>query len=160
MKLCVDVQRVSCASEAPDESELVHWASAAAAAVTSSPWETAELSLRVVDEAEGIELNHAYRGGSGATNVLSFPFEAGERTTPPLLGDVVVCAPVVRREAREQGKSLRAHFAHMVVHGVLHLLGYSHDDDAEAAVMEDLERHVLAGVGFDDPYAMERDGAA
>ncbi len=159
MKLCVDVQRACSAADVPDDEDLSQWASGAADAVTTAPWDEAELSVRVVDEVEGGELNHAYRGKAEATNVLSFPFEAAERTTPPLVGDVVICAPVVFREAVEQGKSQRAHFAHMVVHGVLHLLGYDHEGEADARVMEDLEREVLTGIGFGDPYAVSRGGS-
>ncbi len=159
MKLCVDVQRACSAAEVPDDEELSRWASAAADAVATAPWDEAELSVRVVDEVEGGELNHAYRGKAESTNVLFFPFEAGERTTPPLMGDIVICAPVVSREAAEQGKSQRAHFAHMVVHGVLHLLGYDHEGDADAEIMEDLEREVLTGIGFGDPYAVRRGGS-
>jgi probable rRNA maturation factor len=115
--------------------------------------EGAELTIRVVDEAESAELNRRFRGKDAPTNVLSFPFEP-----PPgmpesgLLGDLVICAPVVDREAREQGKHPDAHWAHMVVHGVLHLLGYDHPEGAQAAAMEDLETRILTGLGFPPPY--------
>jgi probable rRNA maturation factor len=121
-------------------------------------YENAEISLRLVDETEMRALNHRYRGRDGATNVLSFPADL-----PPglpddaelsLLGDIVICAPVVRREASEQNKSEAAHWDHMLVHGVLHLLGYDHVDDDEAECMEALERDTLAELGHSDPYAL------
>lgn len=116
----------------------------------------ADLAVRLVDAREGRSLNRHYRGKDYATNVLSFPAElpeglpAGVRM--PLLGDLVLCAPVVAREAREQRKPLVAHYAHLTVHGVLHLLGWNHDDEREAECMEGLEREILAGLGIDDPY--------
>ncbi|MBS0194582.1 MAG: rRNA maturation RNase YbeY [Proteobacteria bacterium] len=112
----------------------------------------ADLCLRLVDEREGRSLNRHYRGKNHATNVLSFPAEIPEGVTLPLLGDIVLCAPVVAREAREQHKPLSAHYAHLTVHGVLHLLGLDHDDAREAEAMEALERHILAGLGLPDPY--------
>jgi probable rRNA maturation factor len=111
-----------------------------------------ELLIRVVGAAESARLNATYRGKPGATNVLSFPFEAPRGLHSAALGDVVICAPVVRREAREQGKWIRAHWAHMVVHGALHLLGYDHREEGEAHRMESVERRVLARMGFADPY--------
>ncbi|MCL1525316.1 rRNA maturation RNase YbeY [Xanthomonas nasturtii] len=119
----------------------------------------ADLAVRVVDEKEGCSLNHHYRGKDYATNVLSFPAELPEGLPKgikmPLLGDLVICAPVVAREAAEQGKSLAAHYAHLTVHGTLHLLGWDHEDDKEADAMEQLEREILADLGIDDPYAGE-----
>ena len=152
MNLTVDVQQASRHADVPGAMTLRRWARAAARAAGHDGH--GELTVRVVDEPECSELNSTYRGGDGPTNVLSFPFEAALRTDPPLLGDVVVCAPVVAREAREQGKAAQAHFAHMVVHGVLHLLGHRHDEDDEAARMEALERAVLDGMGFADLYAV------
>jgi len=119
----------------------------------------ADLAIRLVDAAEGQALNRHYRGKDYATNVLSFPAEVPEglpkRIKFPLLGDLVICAPVVAREAAEQGKTLNAHYAHLTVHGVLHLLGWDHEDDREAEAMEQLEREILAGLGLTDPYAGE-----
>lgn len=112
----------------------------------------ADLCLRLVDEREGRSLNRHYRGKNHATNVLSFPAEIPEGVKLPLLGDIVLCAPVVAREAREQHKPLPSHYAHLTVHGVLHLLGLDHDDEREAEAMEALERHILAGLGLPDPY--------
>lgn len=111
-----------------------------------------ELAVRLVDSAEGRELNRQYRGRDYATNVLSFPADLPPGLRLPLLGDLIICAPVVAREAAEQGKPLRSHYAHMTVHGVLHLLGYDHMADAEAERMEALERRALAGLGIADPY--------
>ena len=111
-----------------------------------------ELSIRIVDTKEGRTLNRDYRGKDYATNVLSFPVELPPGVKLPLIGDLVICAPVVAREAKEQGKPARNHWAHMTVHGVLHLLGYDHIDDDEAEAMEALETRILAGLGIDDPY--------
>ena len=116
----------------------------------------ADLALRIVGEREGRALNRHYRGKDYATNVLSFPAELppGVKIPVPILGDIVLCAPVVAREAREQGKLLTAHYAHLTVHGVLHLLGWDHENTQEAEAMELLERQVLDSLGFDDPYAV------
>jgi probable rRNA maturation factor len=113
----------------------------------------AQLSVRIVGEAEGAELNHRYRGKPGPTNVLSFPFDAAPGVDLPWLGDLVLCAPVVEREALTQGKAARHHWAHLVVHGILHLVGYDHGTEAEAAAMERVEVEVLGRLGIDDPYA-------
>ena len=113
----------------------------------------ADLAIRIVDEREGQALNRHYRGKDYATNVLSFPAELPEGGTLPLLGDLVICAPVVAREAAEQGKPVAAHYAHLTVHGVLHLLGWDHEHDKDAEAMEQLEREVLAELGLPDPYA-------
>lgn len=113
----------------------------------------AELAIRVVDTDEGRALNRDYRGKDYATNVLSFPAELPPGVALPLLGDLAICAPVVLREAAEQGKLARDHWAHLTVHGVLHLLGHDHIEDAEAEAMEALETRILAGLGIADPYA-------
>ena len=114
-----------------------------------------ELVVRVVDEMESAELNQQYRHKSGATNVLSFPFEVppGVPLEELPLGDLVVCAPVIQREAREQDKTEGAHWAHMVVHGVLHLLGLDHIDPQQAVVMEEKEVGILKQLGISNPYA-------
>ena len=113
----------------------------------------AELSLRLVGAAEGRRLNRDFRGRDYATNVLSFPYEPLPGEKSRLLGDLVICAPVVAREAREQGKALRDHYAHLTLHGVLHLLGYDHIEDADAERMEALETRLLSRLGIADPYA-------
>lgn len=114
--------------------------------------QTVELSVRIVDETESAALNEHYRGRDYPTNVLSFP-AGGEIPGLWVLGDLALCAAVVEREANEQDKMPAAHWTHMMVHGVLHLLGYDHIDDDEAEVMESLERRILAQLGYDDPYA-------
>lgn len=112
-----------------------------------------ELTIRLVDEAEGRELNRTWRHKDYPTNVLSFPADIPEGLLDiPLLGDLVICVPVVEREAAEQGKAPDAHWAHLVIHGCLHLLGYDHIEDAEAEEMESLERDLLAELGYPDPY--------
>jgi len=113
----------------------------------------ADLAIRIVGTKEGRALNRHYRGKDYATNVLSFPAELPEGVKLPLLGDIVLCAPVVAREAREQKKALGAHYAHLTVHGTLHLLGWDHEDAREAEAMEQLEREILAEMGIEDPYA-------
>ena len=116
----------------------------------------ADLAIRIVGTREGRALNRHYRGKDYATNVLSFPAELPEGLPEgvrlPLLGDLVICAPVVAREAREQRKPLAAHYAHLTVQGALHLLGWDHEDPREADCMEQLEREILAGLGLPDPY--------
>lgn len=107
-----------------------------------------QLTLRLVDAAEGQQLNHAYRDKAYATNVLTFPLAE----QPWLMGDIVLCAPVIASEALAQGKSLLAHYAHMTVHGVLHLHGYDHEQEAQAALMEAMEIQILQRLGFANPY--------
>jgi len=115
----------------------------------------AQVVLRVVGEQEGLRLNRDFRGRERPTNVLSFPAppEASLPGSPVFLGDVVLCAPVLAEEADAQRKDLRAHFAHMVVHGMLHLQGLDHQTEAEAEAMEAIERQILGGLGYPDPYA-------
>lgn len=119
----------------------------------------ADLAIRIVGAREGRSLNQHYRGKDYATNVLSFPAELPEGLPKgvklPLLGDLVLCAPVVAREAKEQDKDVRAHYAHLTVHGCLHLLGWDHEEPREAEAMEGLERVILAGLGLPDPYQDE-----
>ncbi|MBU6418040.1 MAG: rRNA maturation RNase YbeY, partial [Xanthomonadaceae bacterium] len=112
----------------------------------------AELSIRIVGAREGRVLNQRYRGKDYATNVLSFPAELPHGISSPLLGDLVICAPVVAREAREQHKRVRDHYAHLTVHGTLHLLGFDHQNEPDARQMETLETRILATLGIADPY--------
>ena len=135
----------------PAALSLRRWAAAALAGARRRA--AAELTIRIVGAAEGRALNHRYRGHDHATNVLSFTAGQPPGLHLPLLGDLVICAPVVAREAREQGKLQAAHYAHLPVHGVLHLLGHDHQDAAAARRMEALETRVLAGLGISDPYA-------
>ena len=135
----------------PTATQIEHWVQAALSVARHDAEET-ELTIRIVSEAESAELNQAYRHKQGPTNVLSFPFEQIPEIPLPLLGDLVICAPVVAREAEEQGKPLEAHWAHMVVHGSLHLLGYDHIEEAEAEAMETLEIAIMSDLGYDNPY--------
>lgn len=151
IELQLDLQiAVEKEQDLPTEDQLILWATSALAKRTS--YAEPELTIRIVDEAESQELNHDYRGKDKPTNVLSFPFEAPAHVPIPLLGDLIVCKQVVEREALEQDKTLTAHWAHMIVHGCLHLLGYDHIDDEEAEEMEGIERLVMANLGFEDPY--------
>lgn len=147
MNVTVDFQ---CAfvGDTPEVSQFEAWARAALRAAE----EDCELSIRLVDEDESAELNSQYRGKTGPTNVLSFPFDSPIELEPRLLGDLVICVPVVVREAAEQGKVVEAHWAHMVVHGCLHLLGYDHIEDEEAEQMESLEIEILQTLHIADPY--------
>ena len=141
MKLQVDIQNAS-TDPVPAAPELRRWIGAALAAAAPERDSGCEVSLRLVDEAEMTALNDTYRGKRGPTNVLSFPSDLPPELNLPLLGDLAICAPVVRREAREQGKTDAAHWAHMAVHGTLHLLGYDHIEQDEANAMEALETQI------------------
>lgn len=138
----------------PTQADFQRWAEAALTAA-SGPLDC-ELAIRLVGEAESRALNHDYRDKDKATNVLSFAAELPESVLAELpsqpLGDLVICAPVVAREALEQGKPLAAHWAHMTVHGVLHLLGHDHIEPADAALMEPLEIAILVSLGWPNPY--------
>lgn len=149
MSVTLDLQ-LACASPEglPTETQLQGWLDGTILGFQ----EEAEVTVRLVDEAESRELNHTYRGKDKPTNVLSFPFEAPPGMELPLLGDLVICRQVVEAEAQEQNKPLEAHWAHMVVHGSLHLLGYDHIEDEEAEEMEQLERDIMQELGFADPY--------
>ena len=151
----VDVQVACDDPEIPEPTEIAGWIRAAIAAAGTTRTGPAEVSVRIVDAAEIQALNASYRRQDRPTNVLSFPAEGAVQPgdEPLLLGDVVVCAPVVRAEAEEQGKSLANHWAHMLVHGTLHLLGYDHEADSDAARMEGLEATILEAHGIANPYA-------
>ena len=147
MTVEVDIQRATDEPDQPDDDSLIRWA---ALALRDDPGK--ELTIRLVDAAESQTLNSQYRHKDSATNVLSFPADLPPELNIPLLGDLVICVPVVNREAAEQGKLAEAHWAHMVIHGCLHLLGHDHIDDDDAEVMEQLERQLLAELGIADPY--------
>ncbi len=145
----LDLQNASSAAS-PNEAQFRQWCELALRQRTAD----SELTIRLVDEPEARELNHTYRQKDYATNVLSFPADVPDELLDiPLLGDLVICVQVVEREAAEQGKSPEAHWAHLVIHGCLHLLGYDHIDEEEAVEMETLEQQLLAELGHPDPYA-------
>ena len=132
---------VSDSKNCPTRSQFRRWVKAALS-------QSAEIVIRLVDEVEGQQLNHQFRGKDYATNVLTF----ADHDIQPLLGDIVLCAPVIEQEAQQQHKQLQAHYAHMTIHGILHLQGYDHLDDSEAAEMEQLEIQILSQFGLPNPY--------
>ena len=152
-KMIIDLQ-MACEQETglPTAEQIEQWATAA----VQPQSDEMEMTVRIVDEAESHALNLNYRGKDRPTNVLSFPFECPDEVELPLLGDLVICRQVVEREAQEQDKPVIAHWAHMVVHGSLHLLGYDHIEDDEAEEMESLETQIMTGLGFADPYLSEK----
>ena len=144
----VDIQKAT-SEPVPAEDDIRRWVSAALADYSDD----AEITVRLVDQDEMATLNRAYRGKSGATNVLSFPADLPADLELPLLGDIVICAPLVLREAAEQNKAPDAHWAHLTVHGTLHLLGYDHIKEGEAVAMEAIETTILATLDYPCPYA-------
>jgi len=151
MSIVLDLQIATTATNIPSEASLLRVLNAAV-----SPFqEEAEVTIRIVDEAESQQLNFDYREKDKPTNVLSFPFQAPPGIELPLLGDLVICAQVVAREAEEQNKPLEAHWAHMVVHGSLHLLGFDHINDADAEEMEAEEVQILHDLGYANPYFID-----
>ncbi|GAC12923.1 rRNA maturation RNase YbeY [Aliiglaciecola lipolytica] len=149
MKIEVDIQ-VACENQnLPSVEQFEKWVELAAA---SQHIKEAEVTIRLVTSEESQMLNLTYRGKDKPTNVLSFPFEAPAEIELNLLGDLVVCADIVEQEAQQQNKQLSHHWAHMIVHGTLHLLGFDHENDDEAHTMESLERQILTKLGIDDPY--------
>ena len=144
----IDVQRIAHAENLPSDEDFAVWVNAALGQY-NKPF---ELTIRLVDESESQELNSQYRQKDKPTNVLSFPFEVPEGIELNLLGDLVICIQVVEAEAKQQQKTLSAHWAHMVIHGCLHLLGFDHISDEEAEEMESLEIDILAKLGFNNPY--------
>lgn len=139
----ITIQRTVPKHEMPTVTQLKQWARE----VLKRKESDIEMTIRIVDTAEMTTLNTQYRRKSGPTNVLSFPYDE-----PPLLGDIVICAEVVNREANEQEKTSTAHWAHMVVHGTLHLLGYDHEIPRDADEMESIEIAILNELGFANPY--------
>lgn len=147
MTIELEVQRATSARPLPGDQQFEQWVG-----VALGERGTAILTIRLVDRDEMRRLNERYRGKDAATNVLSFSADLPDAVGIPLLGDVVLCAPLLIEEAQAQGKSPDAHWAHLTIHGVLHLLGHDHLDPAEAAVMEGLEIELLAGLGIGNPY--------
>ena len=147
MTITIDVQYATVSKDVPDRRKIRKWAKTCLDDINKD----VELTIRVVDEAECTELNRNWRGKNKATNVLSFP--AGDtRLVPELLGDIVICAPVIAREAGKQHKQPDAHWAHMVIHGILHLLGYDHENDKDAQTMESFEIKKLQSLNYPNPY--------
>lgn len=144
----VVVQYATASAKLPSKKAIRTWVEAALRGLR----ERAQVTIRIVDEEEGALLNRRWRKRQGPTNVLAFPCTDLEALAPELLGDVVVCAPVVEREALEQNKAPDAHWAHMVIHGTLHLLGFDHSEESEALVMEQRETQILERLGYPDPY--------
>jgi len=147
MTIIVDVQRIMNAG--PTNEQVQNWVETILAVEQK---DDAELTVRIVDENESAALNEEYRNKTGSTNILSFPFECPDEVELNLLGDLVICAPVVECEAKQQNKKSQAHWVHMLVHGVLHLLGYDHIKEQDAGKMESREIHIMATLGFDNPY--------
>jgi len=156
----IEVQLASTVTSVPDESEIQSWVAEAVHELAVQY--DCEVSIRIVDEEEGRDLNKRYRNIDKATNVLSFPADNVSLSDlasdiPCLLGDIVICGPIVEREADAQHKAPAAHWAHMLVHGTLHLLGQDHEDDAQAEEMESIEIRILERRGLSDPYALPRE---
>ena len=153
----VDIVNASSNTDIPSSAEFQRWTETALAALAADGIDpgpaVTELSIRVVDADESAQLNAAYRQKQGPTNILSFPFAGIAGTGIGLLGDLAICAPLVVREAQEQHKPVRAHWAHLTVHGVLHLSGYDHEEPVAAGRMEALEIGILDTLGFGNPYA-------
>ena len=135
----------------PDNDSIRNWVLLA----LDQKYKQAELTVRIVDEDECADLNRRYRKKTGATNVLSFPYNNGNESMDNLVGDIVICAPVVEQEALEQNKKIQSHWAHIVIHGILHLMGYDHNNDNEAEEMEAVERSIMASLGHADPYQQD-----
>lgn len=153
--LTLSVQRPNRSDKQPTRTQIKKWALSA----LQPNIDTAEITFRFVDTEEGQTLNRDYRGKDYATNVLTFTFDDDMPAIPglPLMGDIVLCTPVVEREAAEQGIALEAHYCHLVIHGVLHLQGFDHLEEQEAETMEALEAQIVISLGYDDPYRTERE---
>lgn len=148
----IDLQIACDNTDLPQEADLKLWAEK----VINAHEDTGnEITVRIVTPEESQQLNHQYRGKEKPTNVLSFPFESPPELELPLLGDLIVCADVVAQEAIEQNKALKDHWAHMIIHGCLHLLGYDHIEEEEAEEMESLEIELLASLNIKDPYHLD-----
>ena len=147
MAITVDLQNDALLQSIPPEKLFADWVEAS----LQQPYQQLEQTIRIVDEAESRQLNHEYRGKDSATNVLAFPGEM-DLLDYDCLGDLVICAPVVASEAIEQGKSAESHWAHMVIHGMLHLQGFDHQDDEECTQMEAVEIKILDNLGYTNPY--------
>lgn len=154
------IQRAIVAKSLPTTIKFKHWVTTTLKNTVKNKIPSAELTIRIVDKNEMTELNSTYRHKNKPTNVLSFPFDMPEECDEDtlILGDIVICAEVISEEAREQEKKLEAHWAHMVVHGTLHLLGYDHEKESDADIMESEEIKILAALGFNNPYCISEKG--
>lgn len=148
MAILVDLQYACKKKNTPVRSDIEKWL----ASTLDDQYENAELTIRIVDEKEATELNQQFRNKPGPANVLSFPAEDTDGLVPGLLGDIVICAPVVEKEAKQQDKPLLAHWAHMIIHGALHLTGYDHTNENDAMRMEEREIRILEKLGYRNPY--------
>ncbi len=148
MSIKIEIQYATEINDLPEEGLIKKWVNSS----LNGYIENAELTIRIVDKAEGAQLNEKWRNAQGPTNVLSFPYSELNETTKSIQGDIVICAPVILREAAEQKKSVDAHWAHIIVHGILHLLGYDHDNENDANEMESLETSILGKLKISDPY--------
>jgi len=158
MELYVDLQIASENEQSlPALTQIETWVNAAILAASDKTREEAELTVRVVDAEESQQLNSQYREKDKPTNVLSFPFQNPPGITLPLLGDLIICKSVVEKEAIEQNKRLISHWAHMLIHGTLHLLGYDHIEEKEAETMERIETNLMIELGYNDPYLSEKE---
>lgn len=148
MSINIDVQYATDWPDLPDEKKISQWVET----VLKDLNENAKLTIRIVGEEEGTQLNELWRKSKGPTNVLSFTHDGGKEIAPDFLGDIVICAPVVDREAVEQNKNNHAHWAHMIIHGVLHLIGFNHTNPEDAERMENLEIKTLKKLNIKNPY--------
>ena len=152
MNIDLDLQIASTTQNLPTQAQVQLWVTAALVEQPQQLRTNPELTIRIVDEEESAALNYQYRKKSGPTNVLSFPVDLDPKFNCQLLGDIIICAPVVIAEASTQNKELLAHWAHIAIHGTLHLLGYNHIINQEAIIMEKLETKILVSLGYDAPY--------
>ena len=148
MSIKIEIQYATEINDLPEEGLIKKWVNSS----LNGYIENAELTIRIVDKAEGAQLNEKWRNAQGPTNVLSFPYSDLNETTKSIQGDIVICAPLILREAAEQKKSIDAHWAHIIVHGILHLLRYDHDNENDANEMESLETSILGKLKISDPY--------
>ena len=151
MSLNIDIENVSGITSIPDDKSIIKWATLA----LEKKHKDAEICLRIVDEEEGQYLNKEWRNKESATNVLSFPVGEVIEHAPNLLGDIVICAPIVEKEAKQQQKENEAHWAHLIIHGILHLQGYDHVSDDDANIMEKKEIQILKEIGYANPYEIK-----
>ena len=151
MNLMIDIQKISNLNSLPENDSIIKWAKKA----LDKKYKGAEIVIRIVDENESRELNKIWCKKNYATNVLSFPISKPIKQAPNLLGDVVICANLVVTEAKEQNKNIDEHYAHLIIHGILHLQGYDHQSQDEANIMENKEINILNNLGYNNPYEIQ-----